>query len=182
MSRISACLAQCFAERDRRADRDVERTQTRAHRNGDSRVGLCMHGLRNTGTLAAHHQSIARLEGEPVVGRFRVGSQQNETTSLQAHEIRKARVPGEIDVLQVIECGTLQRTVAHVESRRADDVGGNAKTRAEAENSPRVRGNVRLIKRQAHVNELSLQPDVLPNIARFGRCAKLPLTLRRSRA
>src|SRR6185437_11943154 len=152
-TRIAAGLAERFAERNRSSDRDVQRAKPRPHRNGDSRIGVVVHGFRTTGAFATEHQCIVRAEGKIAMRCWGMRGQQNESAACgtlsgrpRIDKVRKTWVPGEIDVSEIVEGGALQGAIAHIESGRTDDVDGHAETGTESQYGPRVLRDVGLVE------------------------------------
>jgi hypothetical protein len=64
-------------------------------------------------------------------------------------------VTRQVDVGDVVEAGTAEIAIGHVETGRSDDVNGDAEARCEAQDRASVLGDIGLVKRQAHVDPQS---------------------------
>ena len=153
LSLIAVCLTQRFAEHHRGGKGDVERAKSRPHRNGNACIDAIVHRLGTAGAFAPKHQGVVLAELKVAMAYAGVRRQKDEPSARRLgrvallHERREARVSRQIDVVEIIERRPFQRSVAHVEACRTDDIDRNVEARAQAKDRPRVLGDIGLVER-----------------------------------
>lgn len=120
--------------------------------------------------LAAEQHGVVGPERKAGVGDVGMRGEEQQARAagqLRCLESRKARVPLDLDMGEVVECRALEGTICHVEARRPDQVHRHPETGRQSQDRPSVLWNVRLVEGEAHGLRLCRSPTKAKRRAQF---------------
>jgi len=111
-----------------------------------------MNRLRHTSTFPSQHQDIARHKSKIDMANGSMRRQQDDSRApviapARRLECRKADMPRQIDMIEIIKPCAPERSVAHIESGWPDDIDRDAKACRHSQDSTRILWNVGLVER-----------------------------------
>lgn len=109
-----------------------------------------MHGFWDPGALTTEEKGVAWLEGEVGVGACRLCRQQDRSIRCR-RELSVACVTGDPRGRDIVHPSTPQGFIIKREATGLYDVERHAEAGAQPDQAPRILGDVRLIKSEAHV-------------------------------
>lgn len=145
----AARLPQGLSKNDPRRNGDIEGTGLRAHGNANAKVRIVRDFGRNAGALAADHQDIAIQIAGRMGGLACPGGEQDQTFALGPTPSVKpgvAVVLDEFDAFEIIHARAPERGARKREAGGMDDMHRDAQAGAQAQQGPRVEGDIGLIK------------------------------------
>jgi hypothetical protein len=115
-----------------------------------------MHLVGNACAFASEQQCVCLCKGKVgVVGRG-VGRQQDQTPAAGGVELPECFVADDRHVVEVIQAGTPQRAVSHIEPCRTNHINRHAKTGGKPQNRTGILRNVWLVECEPHMMSVRL--------------------------
>lgn len=132
----------------------VETARAFLHRDEQAGVGGVMNAGRRTDRFPSEKKNVAIGIGKIGVVRLSSGGEEKETAPFSpapALEGLPRSVAHKRGALEIVHAGPLQVPVGQVETRRLDQVDGEAEAGGETEYGPGISGNVWLVERDTHL-------------------------------
>lgn len=147
---ILAELPDRLGRHHRNGKRDVDAARAGLHRDGQARIRRLVDGIRHACGFAAEQENVIGGEDEIRVGDSGFGRQQHQPPLAKFAPVLEGvpvDMPGERRHFEVVHAGPFQRPVTEREARRFDNVDAKTEASGEAQDSPGIAGDIRLVER-----------------------------------